>query len=234
MTEINKYVNSCIYKIFCKDSNIKQMYIGSTSKFNKRKESHKASCKKNTIPLYKFIRDNGNWNNWNMEIIENCKCNNRTDLLKRERYYYDLLNHELNTISPYQSKQEQKEYAKNNNKKYREKNKEKLKEKKKEYCKKNKEKIKEYYEKYKEKNKEKYKEYYEKNKEKLKEKKKEYCKKNKEKIKERSKEYYEKNKEKIKIRKTAKLICECGLISSCNHMARHRRTKKHIKRMADI
>ena len=34
--------NACIYKIQCKDPSVKDIYIGSTCRFNKRKIEHKS------------------------------------------------------------------------------------------------------------------------------------------------------------------------------------------------
>jgi predicted GIY-YIG superfamily endonuclease len=38
------YSKTVIYKIFCKDSNITDTYIGHTTNFNKRKRGHKKDC----------------------------------------------------------------------------------------------------------------------------------------------------------------------------------------------
>ena len=60
------YSNTIIYKIFCKDTSIKEAYIGHTTNFVKRKSQHKAICKK-AFPnnkLYCYIRQYGGWDNW--------------------------------------------------------------------------------------------------------------------------------------------------------------------------
>ena len=56
--------NSVIYKLCCKDSAIKEVYVGSTTNFRKRKNQHKECCtnvnsKKYGYPVYLYIRDNG-------------------------------------------------------------------------------------------------------------------------------------------------------------------------------
>jgi len=38
------YEKSTIYKIVCKDVNIKDCYVGSTTNFNRRKQEHKYNC----------------------------------------------------------------------------------------------------------------------------------------------------------------------------------------------
>jgi len=144
------YSQSIIYKICCRNPDIKEIYIGSTTNFYRRKQQHKNRCnnsndKSYNLNVYKFIRANGNWDNWDMIIIEKFECNDKLELHKQERYILEQLGASLNSNIPNRSSKE-----------YREKNKEK----KKEY-------LKEYYENNKEKNKQKNKEYYEKNKEEI-------------------------------------------------------------------
>ena len=40
------YSNSIIYKIYCKDENVKDTYIGETTDFIRRKCCHKRDCGK--------------------------------------------------------------------------------------------------------------------------------------------------------------------------------------------
>tara|TARA_R110000737_G_scaffold166137_1_gene193367 strand:- start:220 stop:801 length:582 start_codon:yes stop_codon:yes gene_type:complete len=72
------------------------------------------------------------------------------------------------------------------------------------------------------------KEYYQDNKEELKNKQKNYRKNNLEFKLNYEREYRLKNKEKISKIKANLIVCECGFQSSYGHLARHRRTKKHI------
>ena len=58
-----EYKQSQIYKIYCKDTNIQDIYIGSTYNFKLRYYTHKNNCininnKKYNYRVYKFIRDN--------------------------------------------------------------------------------------------------------------------------------------------------------------------------------
>ena len=200
------YSKTVIYKIFCKDSNITDTYIGHTTNFNKRKNQHKHCCynenkKSYNLKVYQYIRNNGGWNNFEMVMIEEYSCNSKLEAEKRERYFIEELKATLNIVIPTRTK---KEY----NKDYREK--------KKEYDiiyrKDNKDKIKEYH-----------KEYRIINKEIIKELKKEYYENNKEKIKERNKKYNENNKEKIK----EKFNCECGGCYTKINISKHYKTKIH-------
>jgi len=153
------YSKSLIYKLCCNDTNIKQIYIGSTTNFRVRKNKHKSECNnKNGLSYnekkYVFIRENGGWKKWDMVLVEYYNATDIIDLKRRERYWYDLLNSTLNSFKPYITQEEKKEYYKeyyvNNKEKYieqskinYEKNKEKICNIKKEYYEKNKERIKE-------------------------------------------------------------------------------------------
>ena len=62
------YSNTLFYKIVCNDLNIKECYVGHTTSFRKRKTVHKNTCNNpnvecHNMPLYKFIRANGGWDN---------------------------------------------------------------------------------------------------------------------------------------------------------------------------
>ena len=50
------YSNSIIYKLCCRDVNVKEIYVGSTTNFRARKNQHKSCCKiikkKNNIKVY--------------------------------------------------------------------------------------------------------------------------------------------------------------------------------------
>ena len=73
------------------------------------------------------------------------------------------------------------------------------------------------------------KKYRDENREQLREHSKKYREENIEEINEQRKKYRDENKQKIKERKSQKIECECGLITTKNHQARHKRTKKHLE-----
>jgi hypothetical protein len=110
------YDNTVIYKIACNDLNIKDCYVGSTTDFTKRKYSHKSACnneniKNYNLKVYKMIRNNGGWDNWTMLVIEKFPCDDIHEATLRERYWYELLNANMNTQVPSQSIEEyKKEY----------------------------------------------------------------------------------------------------------------------------
>ena len=99
------YSNTIIYKITCKDSNVKDVYVGHTTNFVQRKHAHKQSCINDKSPnynckLYDVIRNNGGWNNWKMEIINFFNCQDHYEARKKEQEYFVSLNATLNSIEP--------------------------------------------------------------------------------------------------------------------------------------
>jgi len=211
------YSKNLIYKLVCKDLNITDCYVGHTTNFKQRKKSHKSSCnnqnrKQYNFNVYKFIRENGGWNNWNMIEIKKYPCNDKREAEAEERRYYEQLNSNLNSQAPFRTEDEKKEQRKEQSKKYNEENKDKKKEQNNNYREKNKEKIKEQSKKYNEENKDK-----------IKEQNKNYKEKNKDKIKEQNKNYKENNKDKIK----KKINCECGGKYTHANISIHLKTKKH-------
>jgi hypothetical protein len=90
------YSQTIIYKICCKDPNITDIYIGHTTNFIQRKHNHKTNCcnnvsKNHNLNVYKFIRNNGGWENWSMIQIEIFSCNNSQEALIRERFWIETL-----------------------------------------------------------------------------------------------------------------------------------------------
>jgi Rieske Fe-S protein len=224
------YQNSIIYKL-CHQNDLdnENIYVGSTTNFRVRKNKHKNNCnneraKDYYYPVYQFIRDNGNWDNWQMIPIEVFPCNDKPELEIRERYHIELLKSKLNKIIPGRTKkeyyQDNKEQITEDKKKHYEANKEIINEKSKNYREANKEKIAETDRKK-----------YEANKEKIAERAKKYRNANKEKIAEDQKNYYEANKEQIaeykKEYQKIKIICEhCGCETNKNDLSRHKKSNK--------
>lgn len=98
------YKNSVIYNLRCKNEDVITRYIGSTTNLKRRITEHRTNCKNPLCkeflsPLYSFIRSNGGWENWSMDIIAHVVCNTKEELLKIERGYIenatDLLNKKI-------------------------------------------------------------------------------------------------------------------------------------------
>ena len=137
------YSKTIIYKLVHKeDYDNVNVYVGSTTDFVKRKNSHKSCCnsekqKGYNEKKYQYIRDNGGWNEWNMIEIQKYPCNDKREAEAREEYWRFHFNSQLNMRKAYITdvgkKEQIKEYRENNKEKsldyakeYRENNKEKL------------------------------------------------------------------------------------------------------------
>ena len=119
-----------VYEIVCKDKSITKVYIGSTWDMNNRKIKHKYCCyNKNRIeynyPLYCFIRENGGWDNWEMNQIVWDMCLDRTELHRQEQFYIDLyggIENLLNCCDAIMNKEKSKEKNNIYNNKLRQRN----------------------------------------------------------------------------------------------------------------
>jgi len=95
------YSTTIIYKITCKDTNIKELYVGHTTNFVQRRQAHKQECiNNNACKLYAIIREHGGWNNWIMEIVHFFTCNDQYEARTKEQEYFVLLKATLNSIEP--------------------------------------------------------------------------------------------------------------------------------------
>lgn len=113
------YDNSIIYKLCCKDTSVIDIYVGSTTNFRSRKYKHKNKCnsensKNHNNPVYKFIRDKGGWDNWDMVEVEKYKATDKAELHKRERYWLETLGATLNKCIPTRTVKEYREDNKEN------------------------------------------------------------------------------------------------------------------------
>tara|TARA_R110002012_G_scaffold320743_1_gene545303 strand:- start:54 stop:554 length:501 start_codon:yes stop_codon:yes gene_type:complete len=116
------YQNGFIYKLCCKDVNIKEIYVGSTTNMKSRKTEHKRSCNTITRPAYnnkkyQYIRENGGWINWSMIWIKDFPCNSKKELEAEEDKIMRELNATLNTYnskeSPEKLKANRQKHSKN-------------------------------------------------------------------------------------------------------------------------
>ena len=173
------YQKVIIYKLVCNDLSVKDLYVGHTTDFTNIKKRHKG-CSINSnyngynCKVYKMIRNNGGWDNWSMVEIEKYPCNNKNEACSRERYWYEVLNANMNSLCPTLDLKKKKETHKIHSKNYYEKNKDNIKVFYKDYYVQNKDTIKERTKLYRDNNKDKIKDYYVQNKDKINEKHKVY------------------------------------------------------------
>jgi hypothetical protein len=81
------YSNAVIYKIVCKDPEVKETYVGSTRDLNDRIKKHKNHYKNRNYKVYKFIREHGGWDNWEVEVVQDYACSGRDELKILEDHY---------------------------------------------------------------------------------------------------------------------------------------------------
>ena len=165
------YKKAVIYMIVCK-TNSSLLYIGSTTDFRKRKNSHKGKCNNDKFKAYNFqvyvmIRANGGWDAFDMKPVKEFPCENKIQLLIEEERIRTEMNANLNANRSMTSTDDKKEQ------------------------------IKEYHQQHKEQIAEQMKEYYQQHKEPIAEQQKEYRQQNKEQIAERKRQYYLLNRDKI-------------------------------------
>ena len=146
-----------IYKLIKKDAiNDDMVYIGSTRDIKYRMRKHKARCYNinnncYNLKVYKYIRDNGGWDEWKYEIVDEVEVALRNDAARYEGEYiikYDAIN-KLNDIvagrTPKEYREQNKEqlsqYNKQYNKQYHEQNREQILQKQKQYYQQNREQI---------------------------------------------------------------------------------------------
>jgi hypothetical protein len=133
-----RYENGVIYMIKHKTDETKEYYIGSSKDFKARCWEHKSNCnnqnrKQYNYKVYKYIRENGGWDCWNMILLYDYPCKNKNELEQEERRAIKEYKSTLNQFIPCRT---QKEYYQDNkvkksqyNKEYNEVNKEEIAEK---------------------------------------------------------------------------------------------------------
>jgi len=165
MPRINiDYSKSIIYKLVHKDDydNV-NVYIGSTTDFKSRKNTHKSDChnpnhKNYNIKVYQYIRQTGGFDEWIMVWLEDHPCEGKPQACARERYWCEYYKSKLNSQVPGRTNKEwykdNKEHNKEISADWYQRNKEEYNIKCKIYREKNKEHVKEigvvYYQKHKE------------------------------------------------------------------------------------
>lgn len=117
LKELN-YDETHFYRIVCRDLNIRECYVGPTTDFHSRKCHRKPNCNNTNqehynLHVYEFIRENGEWENWDMILIKTEKCSNELEARARKRSYIEMFKASLNKIKrPYVSEEEKKELYK--------------------------------------------------------------------------------------------------------------------------
>jgi len=99
-TSTNRYSTSTIYKISCLDSSKSHIiYIGGTTNFINRQSSHYYALndrRKKDRTLYKFMKENGGFNNFCFTILGEYCLNSKAELIKKEEEFIRLYSPKLN------------------------------------------------------------------------------------------------------------------------------------------
>ena len=122
------YQNTIIFKIIWNYLDIKDLYVGHTTDFTRRRSQHKYCCINSNYnghhyKIYQTIRQNGGWENWSMIEIEKFNCTDANEATSRERYWFEKLQAKLNMVFLQQTKPEyfeaNKDKIRDDNKQYR-------------------------------------------------------------------------------------------------------------------
>ena len=99
------YSKCFIYKLCCRDTSIEEIYVGSTCNLARRKTNHKSACNNDShrnykMFIYKFIRDHGGWDNWDLIMVDEFSCDTKLQKDKKEREWIEQLKPKLNKNIP--------------------------------------------------------------------------------------------------------------------------------------
>ena len=90
------YSKAQIYRVVCKNPKITDCFIGSTTNLTHMRSNHHRDSKqehpKLNQNLYKFIRENGGWSNFQLILIESYSCSVKEELMMKLREYIENLN----------------------------------------------------------------------------------------------------------------------------------------------
>ena len=124
---------SGVYCIVCKDTNIQEVYVGSTEDLKKRIREHKYNCnnknskKHYNLNVYKFIREHHGFDNWKFIWLELFKTDDTIFLRQLEQNFIDTFPKELilNGKRAFRTEEDRREQIIINNKENNEKAKQK-------------------------------------------------------------------------------------------------------------
>jgi len=117
------YSNTVIYRFYSKNPDIEDDYIGHATDFVKRQTNHKSSCNNNSeknkeynYEVYKYIRENGGFDNWQFEILVYADLKDKDEAEKLEKHYIKIFKPTLNDndvgVTPEEKAEKKKKYNK--------------------------------------------------------------------------------------------------------------------------
>lgn len=104
-----------IYEIRCKDPEVKELYIGSTTNLIQRLNSHKTAVNnpsnaQHDYKVYKTIRENGGWNNWEAKELEKLENVTKIEARMREEELSNKMGATLNMWKAFRTQDQAKAY----------------------------------------------------------------------------------------------------------------------------
>lgn len=95
-------MKAVIYKIYCKDTNIVDCYVGYNIYYEKYFDFEKYKRTLYNIhnnsnrKVYNIISKNGGFDNWIIEIIEDNDFEDKEQIINKKKYYIEIYNATLN------------------------------------------------------------------------------------------------------------------------------------------
>ncbi len=105
------YSKCKFYRLICRDPTIVEVYVGHTCNETKRRYQHKRDStyphrKNHNARVYQFIRNHGGFENWQLLVHEEKKCENKVDVGLRERFWVEHYGATLNKNVPSRTRKE--------------------------------------------------------------------------------------------------------------------------------
>jgi hypothetical protein len=99
------YSKCMFYRLVCRDPTVKEVYVGHTTAEVDRRANHKTNCtneksKKYNYFVYRFIRDHGSWDNWQLIVHEKKPVKDIFEAVLQERVWVEFYKATLNSNVP--------------------------------------------------------------------------------------------------------------------------------------
>jgi hypothetical protein len=99
------YSKCMFYRLVCRDPNVKEVYVGHTTSEVDRRATHKSCCtnekgKGYNLFVYRFIREHGSWDNWQLIVHEKRAVEDVIAARLRERHWCEHYKATLNKQVP--------------------------------------------------------------------------------------------------------------------------------------
>jgi hypothetical protein len=99
------YSKCMFYRLVCRDPTVKEVYVGHTTSEVDRRRLHKSDCHnekgaKFNLFVYRFIRDHGGFENWQLIVHEKRAVEDVIAARLRERHWIEIYKATLNKQVP--------------------------------------------------------------------------------------------------------------------------------------